>query len=219
MKTTILEELRIAVAQGNAEKAEEGAKKALESGIPPLQAISDGLAKGVREIGSKFAEGEVYLVELIVSGKAMKAGMAVLLPAIKAQSAEIEKAGTVVIGTVEGDIHSIGKDIVATLLEANGFEVINAGEDVPASVFLDTAKREKADIIGLSALLTSSMPRQRDVIEEVRKSGQDIKVMIGGAPTTKDWADEIGADGWAGDAVTAAKTAKELMAKKRTSTS
>lgn len=211
MTTDIFEELRTAVVAGNTDKAEEAARKALEFGVPPLEAISKGLAKGVREVGDKFAEGDVYLVELIVSGKAMKAGMAILLPAIKAQSKEIERSGTVVIGTVEGDIHSIGKDMVGTLLEANGFQVINIGEDVPASVFVDTAVKEKADIIGLSALLTSSMPRQRDVIEAVKESGHDIKVMIGGAPTTKEWADEIGADGWAGDAVTAARKAKELM--------
>lgn len=212
MTKDIFEELRTSVIAGDSKRAEEAARKALESGLSPLDAISNGLAKGVREVGDKFAEGDVYLVELIVSGKAMKAGMEILLPAIKAESREIERAGTIVIGTVEGDIHSIGKDMVGTLLEANGFEVINLGEDVPASAFIEAAVKEKADIIGLSALLTSSMPRQKDVIEEVKKSGHDIKVMVGGAPITREWAEEIGADGWAGDAVTAAKKAKELMA-------
>ena len=121
------------------------------------------------------------------------------------------------MGSVEGDIHSIGKDIVSTLLEANGFEVINIGEDVPAKVFAEAAKEHKADIVGVSALLTSSMPKQREVVQAIEDAGLfDVKVMIGGAPTTRKWAEEIGADGWAGDAITAASTAKELMAAKRT---
>ncbi|TFG12664.1 cobalamin-binding protein [Candidatus Thorarchaeota archaeon] len=214
LTSDIFKELKTAVIKGKSDQARSAAKKALEEGIPPLEVISEGLAKGVREVGDQFGEGEVFLVELIASGKAMKAGVAELLPAIKSSKKEIETAGTVVLGTVEGDIHSIGKDIVGTMLEANGFEVINLGEDVPASAFIDKAKEHDADIIGLSALLTSSMLRQQEIIEAIRKSGLDnVKIMIGGAPTTKDWAQEIKADGWAGDAVTAANLAKELAKK------
>jgi len=207
-------ELQTAVINGKSEQARSAAKKALEEGIPPLEIISEGLAKGVREVGDKFGEGEVFLVELIASGKAMKAGVVELLPAIKSSKKEIEKSGTVILGTVAGDIHSIGKDIVGTMLEANGFEVINLGEDVPASSFIDKAKEHNADIIGLSALLTSSMLRQQEIVEAIKESDlENVKVMIGGAPTTRDWAQEIKADGWAGDAVTAANLAKELMKK------
>jgi 5-methyltetrahydrofolate--homocysteine methyltransferase len=214
LTSNIFKELQTAVVKGQSDQARSAAKKALEEGIPPLEIISEGLAKGVREVGDKFGEGEVFLVELIASGKAMKAGVAELLPAIKSSKKEIEKAGTVILGTVEGDIHSIGKDIVGTMLEANGFEVINIGEDVPASAFIEKAREHKADLIGLSALLTSSMLRQQEIIEAIRKSDlEDVKVMIGGAPTTKDWAHEIKADGWAGDAVTAANLAKELVKK------
>jgi len=216
MSSAILEELREAVVEGNSERAREAAQKAIDANIPPLDAISKGLGEGVREIGDKFSAGEVFLVELIVSGKAMKAGMSVLLPEIRAARSEIETAGKVVMGTVEGDIHSIGKDIVATLLEANGFEVINVGEDVPAKEFVEAAREHKADIVGLSALLTSSMPKQREVIRAIEDAGlADVKVMIGGAPTTREWAEEIGADGWAGDATSAASMAKQLMAAKR----
>ena len=214
MTSDTFKELQTAVINGKSEQARSAAKKALEEGIPPLEIISEGLAKGVREVGDKFGEGEVFLVELIASGKAMKAGVVELLPAIKSSKKEIEKSGTVILGTVAGDIHSIGKDIVGTMLEANGFEVINLGEDVPASSFIDKAKEHNADIIGLSALLTSSMLRQQEIVEAIKESDlENVKVMIGGAPTTRDWAQEIKADGWAGDAVTAANLAKELMKK------
>ncbi|MFO7837808.1 MAG: corrinoid protein [Candidatus Thorarchaeota archaeon] len=214
MSSEIIEELRKSVVEGSSDKAEAAARKALKSGVPPLDAIVEGLAKGVKEVGDKFGKGEVFLVELITSGKAMKTGMSVLLPEVKASGREMETAGTVIIGTVEGDIHSIGKDIVGTLLEANGFEVLNLGEDIPADTFIEKAKEHDADIVGLSALLTSSMPKQGEVIKAFRESGMDdIKVMIGGAPTTQEWADEIGADGYAGDAVTAAALAKKLIGK------
>ncbi len=217
MSSAILEELRKAVIEGDSERAREAAQKAIDANIPPLDAISKGLGVGVKEIGDKFGAGEVFLVELIVAGKAMKDGMSVLLPAIQAARTKVETAGKIIMGTVEGDIHSIGKDIVSTLLEANGFEVINIGEDVPAKVFAEAAREHKADIVGVSALLTSSMPKQREVVQAIEDAGlADVKVMIGGAPTTRKWAEEIGADGWAGDAITAASTAKELMAAKRT---
>lgn len=217
MSSAILEELRQAVVEGDSERAKEAAQKAIDANIPPLDAISKGLGAGVKEIGDKFGAGEVFLVELIVAGKAMKDGMSVLLPSIQAARTKVETAGKIIMGTVEGDIHSIGKDIVSTLLEANGFEVINIGEDVPAKVFAEAAREHKADIVGVSALLTSSMPKQREVVQAIEDAGLvDVKVMIGGAPTTRKWAEEIGADGWAGDAITAASTAKELMAAKKT---
>ena len=216
MSSVILEEMREAVVQGNKDKAMNAAKKALDAKIPPMDAITSGLAKGVREIGDKFGEGEVFLVELMAAAKAMKAGMSVLLPEIKASKSKIKSAGKVVISTVQGDIHSIGKDIVATMMEAHGFEVANLGEDVPVDVILKNVRDQKPDVLGLSSLITSSMAIQRKIIEELKAAGlrDKVKVIIGGAPTTEKWAKDIGADGWAGDAVTAVSLAVRLLAKK-----
>jgi corrinoid protein of di/trimethylamine methyltransferase len=213
--SSILEELKTAVREGDSEKSIESAKKALESNIPPLDAITNGLAKGVKEVGDLFSEGEVFLVELVLAGDAMKAGMSVLLPVIKESKTEMISAGKVMIGTVQvqGDIHSIGKDIVSTLLEADGFEVLNVGEDIQSEAFVEKVKEHKPDILGLSSLLTATLPAQKDVIEKLKAAGLrgDVKVIIGGAPTTQEWADEIGADGWAGDAVSAVSLVKQLV--------
>jgi len=216
MSSSIIEELRQAVIRGKKDDAENAARKALQAKIPPLEAITNGLAKGVREVGDKFGEGEIFLVELMAAGKAMKAGMSILLADIKASKTKIKTVGKVVIGTVQGDIHSIGKDIVATMLEAYGFEVINLGEDVPVEVFLKNVKELKPDIVGMSSLITSSMPVQKKIIDELKAAGlrDKVKVIIGGAPTTDKWARDIGADGWAGDAVTAASLARRLVEKK-----
>ena len=216
MSSVILDEMREAVIQGNKDKATNAAKKALEAKISPMDAITNGLAKGVREIGDKFGEGEVFLVELMAAAKAMKAGMSVLLPEIKASKTKVKSAGKLVIATVQGDIHSIGKDIVATMMEAHGFEVANLGEDVPVDVILKNVQDQRPDILGLSSLITSSMPVQRKVIEELKAAGlrDKVKVIIGGAPTTDKWAKDIGADGWAGDAVTAVALAVRLLSSK-----
>ncbi|MFX1560419.1 MAG: B12-binding domain-containing protein [Promethearchaeota archaeon] len=213
MTASILEELKNAVIEGDSEKSIEFAKKALESDIPPLDAITQGLAKGVKEVGDSFSAGEVFLVELVMAGDAMKAGMSVLLPVIKDSKIEMTTAGKVMIGTVAGDIHSIGKDIVGTLLEADGFEVLNVGEDISSDSFVEMVKKEKPDILGLSSLLTATMPAQKEVIEKLKEAGlrEAVKVIIGGAPTTQEWADEIEADGWAGDAVDAVRLAKKLV--------
>ncbi len=213
MTSSILEELQVIVIEGDSEKAQEAAKKALEAKIPPLDAITEGLAKGVKIVGDRFSQGEVFLVELIMAGDAMKAGMAVLLPAIKESKTEMTTAGKVMLGTVAGDIHSIGKDIVGTLLEAEGFEVVNLGEDIASETFVEKVKEHNPDILGLSSLLTATMPMQQDVIEKINAAGlgDKVKVIIGGAPTTQDWADEIGADGYAGDAVGAVDLVKGLV--------
>ncbi len=213
MISSILDELRTAVIEGDSEKSTEFAKKALESNIPPLDAITKGLAKGVKEVGDSFSAGEVFLVELVMAGDAMKAGMSVLLPVIKESKTEMTSAGKVMIGTVAGDIHSIGKDIVGTLLEADGFEVVNVGEDISSEAFVEKVKEHKPDVLGLSSLLTATMPAQKDVIEKLKEAGLrgDVKVIIGGAPTTQEWADEIEADGWAGDAVDAVSLVKKLV--------
>ncbi|MFW9800902.1 MAG: B12-binding domain-containing protein [Candidatus Thorarchaeota archaeon] len=213
MTSSILEELQDVVIEGDSEKAQEAANKALEAKIPPLDAITEGLAKGVKIVGDRFSQGEVFLVELIMAGDAMKAGMTVLLPVLKESKTEVTTAGKVMLGTVAGDIHSIGKDIVATLLEAEGFEVVNLGEDVASETFVEKVKEHNPDILGLSSLLTATMPMQQDVIEKIGSAGLSgkVKVIIGGAPTTQEWADEIGADGYAGDAVGAVDLVKGLI--------
>lgn len=213
MTSSILEELQLVVIEGDSEKSQEVAKKALEAKIPPLDAITNGLAKGVKIVGDRFSQGEVFLVELIMAGDAMKAGMSVLLPVIKESKTEMITAGKVMLGTVEGDIHSIGKDIVATLLEAEGFEVVNLGEDIASGIFVEKVKEHGPDVLGLSSLLTATMPMQQDVIEKISAAGlgSKVKVIIGGAPTTQEWADEIGADGYAGDAVSAVDLVKGLI--------
>ena len=213
MASTIFEELQNAVIEGDSEKSVSLAKNALEAGISPLDVITNGLAKGVKTVGDLFSEGNIFLVELVMAGDAMKAGMSVLLPVIKESKTEFISAGKVMIGTVQGDIHSIGKDIVGTLLEAEGFEVLNVGEDVQSEAFVEKVKEHKPDVLGLSSLLTATLPAQQDVIEKLKAAGLrgDIKVIVGGAPTTQEWADEIGADGWAGDAVSAVGLVKQLV--------
>jgi len=217
MENLIIEDLKKAVTEGDIEKTKELAKKVLEIGMDPLKAINEGMAKGAKEVGDKFSKGEVFLAELVMAGEAMKAGMSILLPKIREARKERKTFGKVVIGTVKGDIHSIGKDIVATLLEADGFEVINMGEDVPTEKFVEAIKQHKPDILGLSSLLTATMPMQKEVIDALKKEGlrDKVKVLIGGGPTTKEWAREIGADGWAGDAVSAVKLAKDIALNKR----
>jgi len=218
MELSFLEELKRVVIEGDVEKAKESAQRVLESDIDPLEAITEGLAKGAKEVGDKFGKGEAFLADLIMAGEAMKAGMAVLLPKLQAMKAKRKSLGKVVIGTVKGDIHSIGKDIVATLLEAEGFEVINLGEDVPTEKFIEKVKECHPNILGLSSLLTATMLTQKEVIEVLEKEGlrEKVKVIIGGAPTTREWADEIEADGWSGDAISAVKLAKQLVAEKET---
>jgi corrinoid protein of di/trimethylamine methyltransferase len=217
MENLVIENLKKAVTEGDIEKTKELAKKVLEIGMDPLKAINEGMAKGAKDVGDKFSKGEVFLVELVMAGEAMKAGMSILLPKIREARKERKTFGKVVIGTVKGDIHSIGKDIVATLLEAEGFEVINMGEDVPTEKFVEAVKQHKPDILGLSSLLTATMPMQKEVIDALKKEGlrDKVKVLIGGGPTTKEWAREIGADGWAGDAVSAVKLAKDIALNKR----
>lgn len=210
---SIFEQLRKAVIDGNVEMARELAQKALDANIDPLEIINNGLARGVKEVGDKFGEGEAFLADLIMAGESMKAAMSLLLPKIREMKTERKTLGKVVLGTVSGDIHSIGKDIVASLLEAEGFEVINLGEDVPTEKFLEQTKQNHPDILALSSLLTVTMPIQKEVIEALKREGirEKVKVIIGGAPTSKEWSEQIGADGWAGDASSAVNLAKKLV--------
>jgi methanogenic corrinoid protein MtbC1 len=165
-------------------------------------------------IGKQFEDEEIFLPDLVGSANVVKNTIDDILdPAIKKSGQRKETAGIVVIGTVEGDVHSIGKDLVGSFLFSNGFEVYNLGEEVPASKFVDKAEEVKAQVIGLSALLTMSMDFQRQVIEELNKRGlrDKYKVVVGGAPTSEEWADQIGADGWADDAIEAVNLIKDLL--------
>jgi len=213
VKSDILERLTNAVLETNADAAREAATKALEAKVDPLDAIQNGLAKGLREIGAKFERGEMFLMELILGGEAMKAGLEVLKPEIAKQRKELTGSGTVILGTVEGDMHDIGKSVVNAMLIAEGFDVTDLGVDVRDQVFVDKTKEVKPHILGLSAPMTTTRTKQKDVIEALKRAQlrNAVKVMVGGATVTPEWAAEIAADGYGEDAVDAAKKAKELV--------
>lgn len=208
----ILDEMSQTVIDGNGEKAVQMANKAIESGIDPLEAM-DAYMKGIGFVGEKFASGEYFLPELIISGEAMKKAVDVLDAELKNRGGPREKLGKVVMGTVEGDMHDIGKTIVSSLLGANGFEVFDLGTDVKADEFVSKVKEEEANIVGLSALLATTLPNQAVVIESLKEAGlcDDVAVMIGGAPASQSWSDEIGADGYGKNAIEATSLAKKLM--------
>jgi len=210
-KTT--RELRRTVVSYDVEGAMLAAKKAVEVGVDPLKAIEDGLAQGIREVGNKFGKGEIFLPELVMAAEAMKKALEVLEPELKRKKKERKTLGRVLLGTVAGDIHSIGKTIVAAMLTANGFEVYDLGEDVPTERFVEKVRELKPDLLGLSALLTTTLPAQEVVIETLKREGlrKTLKVIIGGAPASKEWAEKIGADGYGANAVEAVQVSKKLL--------
>jgi trimethylamine corrinoid protein len=206
-KSEILEKLAKAVLEGNPEEVERLATESLKIGIDPIKAIEEGLSKGIGEAGQKFEKGNFFLPDLIMSAEAMKAGLKILEPELKKSNSVLKTVGSIVIGTVEGDIHDIGKSIVVSLLTAAGFKVYDLGIDVSVEKFVKAVKELKPDILGLSALLTVTTPRQRDVIEALKKEGvrDQVLVIVGGGSVTQEWANEIGADGYAPDGVEALK--------------
>ena len=173
-------------------------------------AIDSGLVPGIREAGRLWDEGEYFLPELVASAQAMKAAMTVFQPALAGAGGE-RSLGRIVIGTVEGDIHDIGKTLVATLLSANGFEVYDEGADVPPARFVEKARSVDADLLCASALLTTTMAKQKDLVAAAREAGLRAKVCVGGAPVTQAWAESIGADGFADNAVAAVALARRLV--------
>ena len=195
------------------EKAVALAEKVVEQGIDPVEALEEGLAKPLREVGNRFETGEAFITELIASAEVMEAGAEVLNREIARRGANKESAGRFLIGTVEGDIHSIGKNIVATLLNASGFEVIDLGIDVPTSTFVEKVKELEPDILGLSALMTTTMMKQKEIIGALTDAGlrSNVKVIVGGAPVTEEWVQEIGADAAGFDAGNAVQKAISLM--------
>jgi len=203
------------VEAGEPEQAEALARQALEAGLDPLEVIAKGFTPGMTVVGDGFSRGELFLPELVMAGEAMKRAIKVLEPELLRRGTRREVLGRVVLGTVQGDIHEIGKTLVGTLLSANGFQVFDLGVNIAPQRFVEEARSVDADIVGLSALLTTTMVVQGDVIQALREAGlrDRVKVMVGGAPVTQSWADEIGADGYAEDAVGAVALAKRLLGK------
>jgi corrinoid protein of di/trimethylamine methyltransferase len=185
----------------------------LAEGIPPLRLIDEAAMPALREVGEGFSNGDLFLPDLMLAARAMQAAMRVIEPALTAGGEQRASAGRVVLGTVAGDIHEIGKNLVATLLSANGFEVYDLGVDVAPAAFAAKAAEVGAGLVGVSALLTTTMTGQRAVVEALGAAGlrPRVKVMVGGAPVTRAWAEEIGADAYAEDAIAAVDTARRLV--------
>jgi len=215
-KSDLLAELQLAVIEGDGEHARAVAHKCLEAGIAPTEAVEVGLRDGLRIVGEKFEKLELYLPDMIMAAEAGNEVMQVLEPAIGASGQQATSPGTVIVGAAKGDIHTIGKNILTMLLRLAGFQVHDLGEDVSATTFLEKARSLKADIIAISALMTSTMPCQREVINLLKdvKERDKYKVMVGGAPVTQQWADQIGADGYSETAAGAVTLALKLMSKK-----
>lgn len=207
---SILQEMQEAVISGNAGKVKECAEKAVAEGIEVSAILNDGLIAGMNVIGVRFKNNEVYVPEVLVAARAMHAGMAVVKPLIA--DAGIQEKGTVVIGTVKGDLHDIGKNLVMMMLEGAGYKVIDLGIDVPSGKFIQAVEEHKPQIVGLSALLTTTMTQMKATVEQLQPYRDHVKVMVGGAPVTQKFADEIGADAYAPDAASAVDKAKELLA-------
>ena len=203
----IFARMRASIENYDRDAAIAAAKEAVDAGVDPLIAMEEGFAKPIRALGEAFDRMEIFLPQLVMAADAMKAGVAVLEEAILASGSTLEKKGVVVLGTVEGDIHDIGKTVVMAMLQAGGYEVHDLGVEVPTPRFIQAAEEINANIIGMSALLSTTMLRQRDVIELLRNKGLASRyfTIVGGAPVTQKWADEIGADAYARDAVEAVK--------------
>lgn len=208
--------MRQSVIDGAPETALNLAQQAVANGMPPIDAINNGYVPGMHDVGEQFARGQMFLPDMMASAEAMRAAMSVLDPELRKLGAERPIAGTVVLGTTKGDIHEIGKILVGTLLTAHGFRVHDLGVDVSGDKFAAKAREFHADIVGVSALLTTTMRNQKSVIDALEQAGlrAQVKIMVGGAPVTRRWADEIGADGYAKDAMSAVALAQELMQQK-----
>jgi len=199
-----------AIIKGDRDTTAAKVAEAIKKKVPAEKILNEGLMAGMGVIGDRFKKNEVYVPEVLIAARAMKAGMELLQPLLAA--AGVEPVGKVVLGTVKGDLHDIGKNLVRMMLQGGGFEVIDCGIDVSAEKFLESIKQSGAKILALSALLTTTMPQMAEVIKSVKASGvKDIKTMIGGAPVTQAYADEIGADGYAPDAASAVDKARELV--------
>ena len=207
---SVFEQIAENLMKGKAADVKAGVSQALDDGAAPGEILNKGLLAGMSVIGERFKKNEVYVPEVLIAARAMKAGMEVLAPRLA--DAGVEPIGTAVVGTVKGDLHDIGKNLVCMMLEGAGFKVVDIGIDVDPQKFVEQARENKAAVIGVSALLTTTMTNMKSIVDAVREAGIEAKVMIGGAPVTQAFCDEIGADGYAPDAASAADLAKSLLA-------
>lgn len=213
MSDNLFAQLSQSLIDGDPEATEALTQQALAAGTEPMDIIREGLMPGMQSVGEKFQCGEYFLPDLIIAADGMQKAMELLEPELRARNQQVESPGAMVIGTVKGDIHEIGKSLVGTMLSANGFKVYDLGVDVPTSVFVEKVKETGAELLGLSALLTTTMVMQREIIEALKQAGlrEKVRVVVGGAPVTRGWAKEIGADGYAEDAMGAVQLARQLV--------
>jgi methanogenic corrinoid protein MtbC1 len=209
-RITFLNDMRLSILDGDADASRRLAERSLSEGVEPLTAIEKGFVAGIQEVGVLWEEGEYFLPELVTAAEALKAAMSVLQPAL-GDGVQLIETGRVVVGTVAGDIHDIGMMLVGTMLTAHGFNVLSVGVDAPLELFIDKAREIDADLVCASALLTTTMTQQRGLASLIASSGIRAKLMVGGAPVSAEWANEIGAHGYAGNAVSAVDVAKELI--------
>jgi len=209
----LFDKMRTAIVEGEEDDAKELALKALADKVDLLKAMDEGFIKGIQEVGELFGQGKLYLPELVCAADAMKAALDILNPQLKKLAGGMRSKGKVVILTVQGDIHEIGKTIVVSMMSASGFEIHDLGTNVKNEEVVKAVKELKPDILGLSALLTTTMEEQRNIINLLVKEGyrDKVKIIVGGAPVSLEWAEKIGADGYAADAVEAVKLAAELL--------
>ena len=209
----ILKKLSDAIIAGTQDKIRDIAKESLEAGLDPLDSVEKGLSVGMKIVGDRFEKGEIFLPELLIAADTFNAAMEILRPAIEEQKKELEVSGRVMLATVKGDVHSIGKNIVATVLGTNGFEVIDIGVDQQSLNIIEEAQKNNVDVIALSALMTTSMPGQKEVINILNELGlrEKFKVVVGGGPVTAEWAERIGADGYGETAFQAVKLINSLI--------
>lgn len=201
-----------ALSQGKMEEARRLTQEAIDAGEPPERILKDGLIAAMELIGVKFKNGEIYIPEVLIAARAMHAGMAVLKPILSKSTGTM--AGKVIIGTVKGDLHDIGKNLVVMMLEGGGFEVVDLGIDVPPERFIDAIKQHQPQVVGMSALLTTTMKEMKNTLQALEWAGlrDQVKTIVGGAPVTEKFAKDIGADGYAPDAASAVDAVKALIA-------
>ena len=204
-----LQELANLVITGKAQETKDAVQAELDAGTPVEDILNQGLIAGMNVVGVKFKANEFYVPEVLIAARAMSWGMEILEPKLK--EAGVKPVGSIALGTVKGDLHDIGKNLVGMMLKGAGFNVVDLGIDVPPEKFVDAVKSQGCAVIGLSALLTPTMPQMKNVVEAINEAGSDVKVIIGGAPVTQNYADEIGADGYAPDAASAVDIAKQLL--------
>jgi len=210
----IFAEMYETVVRCDRDGAAKLARRALADGVPPVRALEEGFAPGIRKVGDLWEEGEYFLPELLSAAEAMKAAMAIIEPALRSEGGKApESRATVVIGTIQGDIHDIGKSLVAAMLSATGFKVVDLGPDVAFHRFIESVKEEKADLLCMSALLTTTMSGQGEVVRLLEEQGlrRDVRVLVGGSPVDAAWAERIGADGYAPNAMDAIRAAEKVL--------